>query len=107
MREEYPLLYPSHGAELPLRSESRLLGPPLQVPQAEVSESTLVMQVYDFNRFSKHDIIGEVRLPLASVNLQHVLEQWSDLAVASKVEVGPGGWEIAGRDVLLLGLPLP
>uniref|UniRef100_A0A8C5J9Y1 Synaptotagmin 8 n=1 Tax=Junco hyemalis TaxID=40217 RepID=A0A8C5J9Y1_JUNHY len=57
-----------------------------QVLQAEVSESTLVMQIYDFNRFSKHDIIGEVRLPLASVNLQHVIEQWSDLAVASKVE---------------------
>lgn len=88
MREEYP-----HGAGLPLRSESWLLGPPLQIPQAEVSESTLVMQIYDFNRFSKHDIIGEVRLPLASVDLQHVIEQWSDLAVASKVEVGPGGWE--------------
>ncbi|NWS80637.1 SYT1 protein, partial [Toxostoma redivivum] len=57
-----------------------------QVPQAEVSESTLVMQIYDFNRFAKHDIIGEVRLPLASVNLQHVIEQWSDLAVASKME---------------------
>uniref|UniRef100_A0A8D2NEQ6 Synaptotagmin 8 n=1 Tax=Zonotrichia albicollis TaxID=44394 RepID=A0A8D2NEQ6_ZONAL len=51
-----------------------------------VSESTLVMQIYDFNRFSKHDIIGEVRLPLASVDLQHVIEQWSDLAVASKEE---------------------
>lgn len=84
---------PSHGAGLPLSSESRLLGPPLQVPQAEVSESTLVMQIYDFNRFAKHDIIGEVRLPLASVDLQHVIEQWSDLAVASKVEVGPGGCE--------------
>ncbi|NXR27386.1 SYT1 protein, partial [Cinclus mexicanus] len=57
-----------------------------QVPQAEVSESTLVMQIYDFNRFAKHDVIGEVRLPLASVNLHHVIEQWSDLAVASKVE---------------------
>ncbi|NXE36447.1 SYT1 protein, partial [Ptilorrhoa leucosticta] len=57
-----------------------------QVPQAEISESTLVMQIYDFNRFAKHDIIGEVRLPLASVDLQHVIEQWSDLAVASKVE---------------------
>lgn len=88
VREEYP-----HGAGLPVKSESRLLGPPLQVPQAEVSESTLVMQIYDFNRFAKHDIIGEVRLPLASVNLQHVIEQWSDLAVASKVEVGSGGWE--------------
>uniref|UniRef100_A0A8B9RYM1 Synaptotagmin 8 n=1 Tax=Accipiter nisus TaxID=211598 RepID=A0A8B9RYM1_9AVES len=57
-----------------------------QVPQAEVPESTLVMQIYDFNRFAKHDIIGEVRLPLASVSLQHVIEQWSDLAAASKVE---------------------
>lgn len=83
----------SCGAGLQLRSESRLSGPPLQVPQAEVPESTLVMQIYDFNRFAKHDIIGEIRLPLASVNLQHVIEQWSDLAAASKVEVGPGGWE--------------
>ncbi|NXG77435.1 SYT1 protein, partial [Baryphthengus martii] len=57
-----------------------------QVPQAEVPESTLVMQIYDFNRFSKHDIIGEVRLPLASISLQHIIEQWSDLVVASKVE---------------------
>ncbi|NXN97852.1 SYT1 protein, partial [Rhinopomastus cyanomelas] len=57
-----------------------------QVPQAEVPESTLVMQIYDFNRFAKHDIIGEVRLPLANVSLQHVIEQWSDLVAASKVE---------------------
>ncbi|NWR71933.1 SYT1 protein, partial [Centropus unirufus] len=57
-----------------------------QVAQAELPESTLVMQIYDFNRFAKHHIIGEVRLPLASINLQHVIEQWSDLSVASKVE---------------------
>uniref|UniRef100_A0A8C3TUW7 Synaptotagmin 8 n=1 Tax=Catharus ustulatus TaxID=91951 RepID=A0A8C3TUW7_CATUS len=69
-----------------LHRHFQAFGSPLQVPQAEVSESTLVMQVYDFNRFAKHDIIGEVRLPLASVNLQHVIEQWSDLAVSSKVE---------------------
>lgn len=82
---------PSRGAGLPLRSESGLSGLPLQVPQAELPDSTLVMQIYDFNRFAKHDIIGEVRLPLASVSLQHVIEQWSDLVAASKVEVGPGG----------------
>ncbi|XP_061466112.1 synaptotagmin-8 [Rhineura floridana] len=57
-----------------------------QIPQAEVAESTLVMQVYDFNRFSKHDIIGEMRLPLADIDLQHVIEQWHELAVASKTE---------------------
>ncbi|XP_060118722.1 synaptotagmin-8 [Heteronotia binoei] len=57
-----------------------------QIPQAEVAESTLVMQVYDFNRFSKHDIIGEMRLPLGDVNLQHVIEQWHELTAASKIE---------------------
>lgn len=53
-----------------------------------MAESILVMQVYDFNRFSKHDIIGEMRLPLADVDLQHVIEQWQELTVASKIEVG-------------------
>ncbi|KAL8169968.1 UNVERIFIED_CONTAM: hypothetical protein K2H54_060790 [Gekko kuhli] len=57
-----------------------------QIPQAEVAESTLVMQVYDFNRFSKHDIIGEMRLPLGDVDLQHVIEQWHELTAASKTE---------------------
>uniref|UniRef100_A0A8D0C5W2 Synaptotagmin 8 n=1 Tax=Salvator merianae TaxID=96440 RepID=A0A8D0C5W2_SALMN len=57
-----------------------------QIPQAEVAETTLVMQVYDFNRFSKHDIIGEMRLPLGDVDLQHVTEQWHELTAASKVE---------------------
>nr|XP_056707935.1 synaptotagmin-8 [Euleptes europaea] len=57
-----------------------------QIPQAEVAESTLVMQVYDFNRFSKHDIIGEMRLPLGDVDLQHVIEQWHELTAASKIE---------------------
>ncbi|XP_054825834.1 synaptotagmin-8 [Eublepharis macularius] len=57
-----------------------------QIPQTEVAESTLVMQVYDFNRFSKHDIIGEMRLPLGDVDLQHVIEQWHELTAASKIE---------------------
>ncbi|XP_015262678.1 PREDICTED: synaptotagmin-A-like, partial [Gekko japonicus] len=57
-----------------------------QIPQAEVAESTLVMQVYDFNRFSKHDIIGEMRLPLGDVDFQHVIEQWHELTAASKNE---------------------
>ncbi|XP_042293496.1 synaptotagmin-8 [Sceloporus undulatus] len=57
-----------------------------QIPQADVAENTLVMQVYDFNRFSKHDIIGEMRLPLGDVDLQHVMEQWHELTAASKIE---------------------
>ncbi|XP_077177610.1 synaptotagmin-8 [Paroedura picta] len=57
-----------------------------QIPHGDVAESTLVMQVYDFNRFSKHDIIGEMRLPLGDIDLQHVIEQWHELTAASKIE---------------------
>ncbi|XP_063053906.1 synaptotagmin-1-like, partial [Engraulis encrasicolus] len=57
-----------------------------QIKQPELSESTLVMQVYDFNRFSKHDIIGELRLQLSSVDWNHVIEEWKDLTEASKFE---------------------
>lgn len=45
------------------------------------------MQVYDFNRFSKHDIIGEIRLNLSTVDWNHVIEEWRDLSEASKHEV--------------------
>ncbi|GCC22967.1 hypothetical protein chiPu_0001358 [Chiloscyllium punctatum] len=54
--------------------------------QAEIADKTVVMQVYDFNRFSKHDIIGEVRIPLNTVNLNHVVEEWRDLTCALKDE---------------------
>ncbi|XP_073797767.1 synaptotagmin VIII isoform X3 [Danio rerio] len=57
-----------------------------QIPQKELTESTLVMQVYDFNRFSKHDIIGEIRLNLSTVDWNHVIEEWRDLSEASKHE---------------------
>uniref|UniRef100_UPI00398F4443 synaptotagmin VIII n=1 Tax=Pristiophorus japonicus TaxID=55135 RepID=UPI00398F4443 len=54
--------------------------------QADLAEKTVVMQVYDFNRFSKHDIIGEVRIALNTVNLNHVVEEWRELTCAIKDE---------------------
>ncbi|XP_036431752.1 synaptotagmin VIII isoform X2 [Colossoma macropomum] len=57
-----------------------------QMSQKELSESTLVMQVYDFNRFSKHDVIGELRLELSAVDWNHVIEEWKDLSEPSKNE---------------------
>ncbi|XP_041054223.1 synaptotagmin VIII [Carcharodon carcharias] len=54
--------------------------------QGDIAEKTVVMQVYDFNRFSKHDIIGEVRIPLNTINLNHVVEEWRDLTCALKDE---------------------
>lgn len=52
---------------------------------------TLVLAVYDFDRFSKHDQIGEVRLPLNQVDLGQVFEDWRELQsaeVEDKVQSG-------------------
>lgn len=51
-----------------------------KVPFAEVASKTLVFAVYDFDRFSKHDQIGQVQVPLNSVDLGKTLEEWRDLA---------------------------
>lgn len=45
------------------------------------------MQVFDFNRFSKHNIIGELRVQLSNVDWNHVIEEWQDLAEPAKFEV--------------------
>lgn len=51
----------------------------VQIPYAEVSSKTLVFAVYDFDRFSKHDQIGQVQVPLNSVDLGQVVQEWRDL----------------------------
>ncbi|XP_043915303.1 synaptotagmin-2-like isoform X1 [Protopterus annectens] len=56
------------------------------IPQSDVSDAAVVMKVYDFNRFMKHDIIGEVRIPLKSIDLNHVIEEWRELDQAVKDE---------------------
>lgn len=40
---------------------------------------TLVFGIYDFDRFSKHDQIGEVKIPLCQVDLAQTIEEWRDL----------------------------
>lgn len=48
---------------------------------------TIVMVVYDFDRFSKHDIIGEIRIPTNSLDLAQPIEQWRELDSAEREEV--------------------
>ncbi|CAD5113444.1 DgyrCDS2611 [Dimorphilus gyrociliatus] len=50
-----------------------------KVPYAEIGSKTLTFAVYDFDRFSKHDQIGQVKVPLNSVDLGKVVEEWRDL----------------------------
>lgn len=58
-----------------------------QVPYIELGGKTLVMTVYDFDRFSKHDAIGDVKVPMNKVDFSHVTEEWRDLQSAEKEEV--------------------
>ena len=40
---------------------------------------TLVFGVYDFDRFSKHDQIGESKIPLCQIDLAQTIEEWKEL----------------------------
>ncbi|XP_036375718.1 synaptotagmin-1-like isoform X2 [Megalops cyprinoides] len=57
-----------------------------KVPYTELGGKTLVMTVYDFDRFSKHDAIGDVKVPMNKVDFSHVTEEWRDLQSAEKEE---------------------
>ena len=50
-----------------------------QVPYADAMGKTLVFAIYDFDRFSKHDQIGEVKLPLCMVDLAQTIEEWGEI----------------------------
>lgn len=46
-----------------------------------------MMTVYDFDRFSKHDAIGDIKVPMNKVDFSHITEEWRDLQSAEKEEV--------------------
>lgn len=54
--------------------------PPLQnLPYADAMNKTLVFAIFDFDRFSKHDQIGEVKVPLCQIDLAQTIEEWREL----------------------------
>ncbi|XP_075998030.1 synaptotagmin-A-like [Genypterus blacodes] len=57
-----------------------------KVPYTELGGKTLVMTVYDFDRFSKHDAIGAVKIPMSGVDFSQSLQEWRDLQRAEKEE---------------------
>ena len=69
------------------------------LPYADAMNKTLVFAVFDFDRFSKHDQIGEVQLPLSHVDLANVIDEWRELvSVEGDAEqVGHGAARGGGR----------
>ncbi|KAM7402486.1 hypothetical protein PAMP_017722 [Pampus punctatissimus] len=57
-----------------------------KVPYEELGGKTLVMSVYDYDRFSKHDVIGEVKIPMNTIDLGRPIEEWRDLESADQEE---------------------
>ncbi|XP_034089545.1 synaptotagmin-1b [Gymnodraco acuticeps] len=57
-----------------------------KVPYTELGGKTLMMTVYDFDRFSKHDAIGAVKILMSSVDFSQSLQEWRDLQKAEKEE---------------------
>ncbi|XP_028397146.1 synaptotagmin-1-like isoform X2 [Dendronephthya gigantea] len=57
------------------------------LPYSDVGNRILAMEVYDFDRFSGHDIIGIAKLPLIDVDLAHPFEDWRILTPPSST-----GW---------------
>ncbi|XP_053397308.1 synaptotagmin-1-like [Mercenaria mercenaria] len=50
-----------------------------KVPYAEVALKTVTFAVYDFDRFSKHDEIGHLEIPLNTIDFGNSTEIWYDL----------------------------
>ncbi len=51
-----------------------------EIEYADIGEKTVAFQVFDFDRFSKHDMIGELYVPLSSIDLGKVVQEWRDLS---------------------------
>merc|ERR1739846_259820 len=50
------------------------------IPHVDTFDKTLVLAVYDYDRFSSSDQQSEVQLPLNSIDLAGPVEEWKDLA---------------------------
>lgn len=49
------------------------------IPYAELTASTLLLSMLDYDRLSKHDQMGQVSVPMESVDLAQEQELWADL----------------------------
>ncbi|KAM9783831.1 synaptotagmin Va [Syngnathus typhle] len=57
-----------------------------KIPYTELGGQTLVLQVFDFDRFGKHDVIGEIKIPMNTIDLAQPIHEWKDLIGGEKEE---------------------
>ena len=50
------------------------------IAYGDLTGRTLMFAIYDFDRFSRHDQIGEVQVPLGQVDLGKVVQEWRDVS---------------------------
>uniref|UniRef100_A0A672Q3X6 Synaptotagmin-2-like n=1 Tax=Sinocyclocheilus grahami TaxID=75366 RepID=A0A672Q3X6_SINGR len=74
-----------------------------KVPYAELGGKTLVLQVFDFDRFGKHDVIGQIKIPMNCVDLGQPLHEWRHLENGEKEEENLGDICISLRYVPTAG----
>ena len=51
----------------------------------EVKERTLIFQVFDYDKFSRHKTMGEVSVDLGEVDVTNSVEMWCDIQKQSQV----------------------
>ncbi|KAH7730809.1 CRE-SNT-3 protein [Aphelenchoides avenae] len=59
-----------------------------KIPYNEVASQTLVLNVFDFDRFGKHDQIGQVSIPLGRVDLATTIEKTSEIEAPPENRLG-------------------
>uniref|UniRef100_A0A3P8WGC5 Synaptotagmin Va n=1 Tax=Cynoglossus semilaevis TaxID=244447 RepID=A0A3P8WGC5_CYNSE len=57
-----------------------------KIAYTDLGGQTLVLQVFDFDRFGKHDLIGEIKIPMNTIDLGQPIHEWKDLSGGEKEE---------------------
>ncbi|KAK1877679.1 Synaptotagmin-1 [Dissostichus eleginoides] len=58
-----------------------------KIPYSDLGGQFLVLQVFDFDRFGKHDVIGEIKIAMNSIDLAQPIQEWKDLVGGEKEEI--------------------
>ncbi|KAK3727771.1 hypothetical protein QZH41_016415 [Actinostola sp. cb2023] len=61
------------------------------IPYSDITNRVLLLELYDFDRFSRHDLIGEARLPLIDVDLASNINEWRVLTPPHSSRSGAAG----------------